>query len=164
MVNFLTLLPKIQCYLAHYLINMNAISELISMLHKILYPLIFVSGILIGCCMSYMHFYDDSEQYSDIVLLEKIFNYSNSTISDENNRCEGKPVKTVGDVVASLLELNTINKVNMLAYGCFNDTCSMSVSACPPWQESECSSRFLKFNIDNRNKIKANTFICFDIP
>lgn len=94
--------------------------------------------------------------------------YSNEPISPHNYACEGKPLKTVGSVVASLLELNKINKVNMLAYGCFNDgssdSCTISVSGCSHWQNSECSSRILKFNIDSNSNIKPNTFSCIDVP
>ena len=134
------------------------------MLHKTLYPVIFISGILLGCCLSYMYFYDGSKQYSDTEILEEIFKYSDSSISDDNNACYGESLKTVGAVVASLLELNAINKVNMLVYGCYEDTCTMSASECPPWKDSECSSRFLKFNIDSKNQINPDTFACIDMP
>ena len=137
----------------------------IGMLSKIFYLLILIVGIALGSLFTWINTYTEIQSLSDDQkLLEKILAYSNTPISDENNSCEGQPVKTVGAAVASLLELNTINSRNMLAYGCFNDTCSMSISMCKPWKDYECSSRFLKFNVDENNQIKPSTFMCFDMP
>ncbi|WP_065187574.1 hypothetical protein [Shewanella woodyi] len=135
------------------------------MLTRLIYLIIFIVGITLGASSTYLYFHDNSEQRPDThELIEKILKYSNIPISADNNACEGKAVKTVGSVVASLLELNKMNKVNMLTYGCFGNSCTVSVSSCQPWQDSECSSRFLKFNVDSSNEIKPNTFSCFDMP
>lgn len=132
---------------------------------KIIYLLILILGIALGALFTWMNTYTKISGLSDDQeLLEKTLAYSNTPISDENNSCEGQPVNTVGAAVASLLELNTINSRNMLTYGCFNDTCSMSISMCTPWKDFECSSRFLKFNIDADKKILPSTFMCFDMP
>ena len=132
---------------------------------KIIYLLILILGIALGALFTWMNTYTKISGLSDDQeLLEKTLAYSNTPISDENNSCEGQPVNTVGAAVASLLELNTINSRNMLTYGCFNDTCSMSISMCTPWKDFECSSRFLKFNIDDDNQILPSTFMCFDMP
>ena len=135
------------------------------MLNKMLFLLVFVIGMTLGITACYVYFYKNTYQHSESnELVEKILHYANSPISDDNYACEGKPVKTVGSAVASLIELNTLNKVNSLVSGCFEDTCTMSVSDCSPWEGSECSTRFLKVNLDSNHQIKPNTFTCFDIP
>ncbi len=132
---------------------------------RVVYLMILVIGIGIGISVTYFQFHSNSMKYLDNnQLLERVFVYSNTLISDDNYACEGKRANTVGSVIASLLALNEINKVNMLTYGCFSDTCSVSVSSCQPWQDQECSTRYLKFNLDNDNKIKPNTFSCLDMP
>ena len=40
----------------------------------------------------------------------------------------------------------------------------MSISDCKPWQGSECSSRFLKFDLNKMGKIDVGSFTCFDMP
>jgi len=135
------------------------------MLNRMVYLLVFVSGLMLGVGSCYFYFYQASNQYlGENELVEKVISYADTSILDENYACEGKPVKTVGAVVASLIELNTINKVDSLVSGCFEDTCTMSVSDCSPWEGSECSTRFLKVNLDSNHQIKPTTFTCFDMP
>ena len=132
------------------------------MLSKIFYLIV---GVVLGVSVTYVSFYSDSYQRSDTNdLMVKILEHSNTSISDDNYSCEGVAVKTVGAVVASLLENNKINKVNNLKYGCLENTCRMSVSSCQPWQSNECSSRFLTFNINSNNEVEKNSFNCFDMP
>jgi hypothetical protein len=97
-------------------------------------------------------------------LLEQLMSYSDISISDNNYACEGRAVRTVGAVISSQLEMNAANTRNKLSYGCFENTCTMSISDCKPWQDQECSSRFLRFDIDERNRIVPETFNCFDMP
>jgi len=137
----------------------------ITMPCKIIYFLMLILGIALGSLFTWINTYAEIHNfYDEYELLERTLAYSNTSISDENNSCEGPPVKTVGAVIASLLELNKINNRNMLTYGCFNDTCSMSITMCTPWKDFECSSRFLKFNVDSDNTILPSTFMCFDMP
>ncbi len=96
--------------------------------------------------------------------LESVLNYSTVEITDDNYSCYGEQSKTVGGVIASLLEFNNRQERNSLSYGCYNLVCTMSISDCKPWQESECSSRFLKFELNKEDKINIDTFTCFDIP
>lgn len=122
-------------------------------------------GCLIGGGIIWVNSYSENVLITDQhELLEAIFSNSETIITDANYSCEGKPVRTVGAVVASLLELNTTRKRNVLSYGCYESVCTMSVSNCKPWQESECGSRFLKFNINKKGNIDATTFSCFDMP
>ncbi len=96
--------------------------------------------------------------------LESVLNHSAVKITEDNYSCYGEQSKTVGGVIASLLEFNNLQERNLLSYGCYNLVCTMSISDCKPWQESECSSRFLKFELNKEDKINVNTFTCFDMP
>ncbi len=139
---------------------------MLKMLKRLLiYLVFFVVGVTFGVLLTYVHFYENLQHGSDThELMERVLEYSNVPISADNYACEGTPLRTVGSVVASLLEFNKINKVNMLTYRCFSDSCTISVSSCQPWRDSECSSRFLKFNIENNNEINPDTFSCIDMP
>ena len=96
--------------------------------------------------------------------LENVLNHSAVKITDDNYSCYGEQSKTVAGVIASLLEINNRNERNFLSYGCYNLVCSMSISDCKPWQASECSSRFLKFDLNKMGKIDVGSFTCFDMP
>jgi hypothetical protein len=131
--------------------------------------LMFSLGILIGGITGAVIMWVNSHSDNDVgmnqqAMLENIFQYSNTSLTDENNACEGDPRNTVGEVVASLLEFNKQTDVNKLSYGCYGATCTMSISDCKPWQSQECSSRFLKFNMNDRNEIDESSFSCFDMP
>ncbi|MCR9906961.1 hypothetical protein NB545_05695 [Vibrio campbellii] len=136
------------------------------MLNRLLrYLVVFGVGVTCGVLLTYAHFYENLQQKSDThELMERVLEYSNVPISADNYACEGKPLRTVGSAVASLLEFNKSNRLNMLTYGCFSDSCTISVSSCQPWRDSECSSRFLKFNIANNSEINPDTFSCIDMP
>ncbi len=124
-----------------------------------------VSGGFIGGGIVWVISHGEYEALADQrEFIESILYNSEIEISQDNNSCEGKPVKTVGAVVASLLESNSTHKRNTLTYGCYESVCTMSVSNCKPWQESECGSRFLKFNINKQGIIDVSTFSCFDMP
>lgn len=105
-----------------------------------------------------------SAHVEESVTLERILVHSMVEITDSNYSCEGKPVKTVGAVVASIIEFNSLYKRNMLSYGCIHNTCALSTSSCMPWQSQECGSRILKFEVDEENIIQAHTFTCIDMP
>jgi hypothetical protein len=134
-------------------------------LKKTIYLIILVFGLMVGTALSWVYFYTHSQANSDNQqLLENLLQYANTAITNDNYACTGKPVKTVGATIASLLELNSTSKINSLSYGCFKETCTVSVTSCAPWQTNECSSRFLTFTIDGSNNIQPNTFSCFDLP
>lgn len=96
--------------------------------------------------------------------LESVLNHSAVKISEDHYSCYGEQSKTVGGVIASLLEFNNRQELNLLSYGCYNLVCTMSISDCKPWQERECSTRFLKFELNKEGKINVDTFTCFDMP
>ena len=125
----------------------------------------FLLGVLIGGGAVWINSYGIYHNVLDQQkFLEDVLSYSDVEISEDNFSCSGKLTKTVGGVVASILELNKSQVRNSLSYGCYNSGCTISISDCKPWQESECSSRFLKFELDKESKINTSTFTCFDMP
>ncbi len=119
----------------------------------------------LGIGIEWIHSYHEIQNTSDkSQMLERVLTHANIQISEENNSCDGKPVRTVGAVIASIIEFNSRHSKNMVSYGCYNETCTISYTDCKPWQSSECSSRFLKFQLNETGNIKTNSFSCFDIP
>lgn len=106
----------------------------------------------------------DQRSVDQSQLMEQLLAHAEVGILDEYYGCEGKPVKTVGAVVSSLLEFNAASRSNKLSYGCYQNTCSMSFSHCKPWQGKECSSRFLTFELHEGGAINPASFRCFDLP
>ncbi|MCP4180187.1 MAG: hypothetical protein GY756_20680 [bacterium] len=132
----------------------------------IIYLLILFVGILIGSSYIWISTYSDtSGNYSENKIeLEEVLKYSNTQIKDDNFSCEGETAKTVGAVVGSIYNMNNHNIRNMVSFGCYNNTCSLSISDCKPWQSQECGSRHLVFEINNEKEIDSTTFKCFDVP
>ena len=135
------------------------------MLKKSGYFVILTIGIALGIAIEKIQSYQKTQVIPDSSeLLEKVLVHTNIQISEANYACEGKPVRTVGAVVASIIELNSQHSKNLLSYGCYKETCTISYTECRPWQSSECSSRFLKFLLSDDGKINTHTFSCFDMP
>lgn len=124
-----------------------------------------VMGIAVGAVAAWVTSYlpVDRENGEEDVL-KKLLAHSSVEISPDNNACEGEPLKTVGDAMASLIAMNATTVRNRLSYGCYNSVCTVSVSECKPWEESECSTRFLKVDLDSDGSIDASSFACFDMP
>lgn len=132
---------------------------------KIVYLFIFCLGMAAGATLFWIHSYSTKTRVNhQAPTIGDILAHANTPISPAHNACEGKPVNTVGDVVASLLEQNTLDSHNRLNYGCYDNTCTVSVSDCKPWQQQECGSRFLTFQRDNQKNIDSQSFNCFDMP
>lgn len=122
-------------------------------------------GMLIGSGVAWVYsYYPPLDNLENKVGIDDVLKFSGSLISRDNYSCEGKIKNTVGDVVASIIDLNSSYKRNMLSQDCYKDTCAISVTNCMPWQSQECGSRILKFNIDGNNEILENTFSCIDLP
>lgn len=133
--------------------------------NTLIMSLALILGAVVGAGVVWVRSYDTNFNLPDQqVLLEGILDHSAIVIAEENYTCEGKPLKTVGAVVASLLESNKRHSRNVLSYGCYNSVCTMSVTDCNPWQSNECSSRFLKFDLNANGNIDAKSFSCFDMP
>ncbi|MCL1036104.1 hypothetical protein L2750_02900 [Shewanella submarina] len=125
----------------------------------------FVVGIGVGVICQWLSSYGEIEPVTGNNLpLEKVLNYANVQISDDNYACEGKRARTVGAVVASLVEFNARHSRNMLSLGCSEGICTLSYTDCKPSQIHECSSRILKFHTDTAGKIDRSTFSCIDLP
>jgi len=94
--------------------------------------------------------------------------YSNILIPAKNFNCEGVAFTgsraTVGDVMASMMNSNLTSTRNQQSFECIENVCTLSISDCKPWQSSECSTRFLKYELDQQQKIKPNSFNCIDVP
>ena len=94
--------------------------------------------------------------------------YSHMPIQAEYFNCSDihltglKP--TVGDVLASIMSSNLTSVRNRQSFECIDNVCSLSVTDCKPWQSSECSTRFLKYEIDQNQQIKPDSFNCIDVP
>jgi hypothetical protein len=97
-----------------------------------------------------------------------LLRYSNTLIKAENFNCDYveltgiKP--TVGNVVASMVSSNLGYIRNRHSFQCFENNCTFSLTDCLPWQATECSTRFLKYELDNKLRIKPESFNCFDVP
>lgn len=100
--------------------------------------------------------------------ISHLVRYANTPIKPENFHCEGIPQETnkptVGNVLASLVTSNLTTIRNRQSFECFDNTCSLSISDCKPWQSGECSQRFLKYELDAQNRIRATSFSCIDVP
>lgn len=100
--------------------------------------------------------------------ISHLVRYANTPIKAENFSCNVGPEvtrkPTVGSVLASIVSSNLTTIRNRQSFGCFDNTCSLSISDCKPWQSSECSQRFLKYELDDQNKIRPTSFSCIDVP
>jgi hypothetical protein len=122
-------------------------------------------GVLIGSGVTWVaSYYPLLEKPQDKIELGEVLKYSNTIITKDNYSCEGEIQETVGDVVASIIDLNSQHKRNNLSFGCYGDTCALAVSNCMPWQNQECGNRILRFNIDSNDEILESTFTCIDMP
>lgn len=134
------------------------------------YLTILIAGAGLGALLQLGYFYSETF-YSETenvannhLLLEKVLQHAAVHISDTNDACEGASAKTVGAVVASLIEFNVRQQKNRMTYGCVGEVCSVYYSDCSFWQQSECSSRFLKFQIKPAGIIDTSSFSCLDLP
>ncbi|MCD8522134.1 MAG: hypothetical protein LRY66_17195 [Saccharospirillaceae bacterium] len=133
--------------------------------HSVLSTIIFLLGAAAGFSAAWIFSYRAEPPLAEQQpLLESVMRYANTEIAAENDACEGSPVTTVGAVIASLLAMNNTTSRNRLTYGCYNEVCTLSVSSCKPWQDQECSTRFLKFERDNQQQILPASFSCLDMP
>ncbi|QDP01181.1 hypothetical protein [Thalassotalea sp. PS06] len=103
----------------------------------------------------------DEPQVLDI-RVEQILEHANVAISANN--CEGESLETVGDVMASILEINQSSRINRTGLSCDEIHCWYSISECNPWQSNECGSRLLRFEVNQDKTIVASSFQCLEIP
>ncbi|CCO45517.1 conserved hypothetical protein [Vibrio nigripulchritudo SOn1] len=96
-------------------------------------------------------------------LLSQVLKHANVPLRQEQRACYYNS-ETVGDVVASLVSNNMQNHINRLDAGCFEQTCTISLSSCLPWETSECDQTLLKYETAQNGSIKPETFQCISIP
>lgn len=100
--------------------------------------------------------------------LALLLSYSHTPIPAENFNCAAIPLTgltpTVGNVLASMMSANLTFVRNQQSLDCIGNVCSLSITDCKPWQSSECSTRFLRYEIDKHQRIKSNSFNCIDVP
>lgn len=132
---------------------------------RLYYILTLTAAALVGGTISWFYSYFPQADFEqDKINIEDILEYSNVTISEGNFSCGVDVENNVGSVVGSIVELNSLNKRNMLTFGCFENTCSIMVTNCMPWKSQECGNRILKLNINQNNKIITESFTCIDMP
>lgn len=125
-----------------------------------------IIGIIIGSFTVYIQSYQNiiEQPPTPTISLGELFKHTNTIISEDNYSCEGPKLETVGDVMASIYERSLYKARNMFAFGCYEQTCSLSETSCKPWQSSECGSRILRFELSKQNKIDKESFTCLDMP
>jgi len=126
--------------------------------------LLLLIGVSIGAIVMWFSSYSTTTPGDPIIKLGDMLSYSRIVISDDNNACEGIVKPSVGDVVASIFEANSLYKRNMMSYGCREDQCVLSVTNCMPWQSTDCGSRMLVFKINTQKEIETSSFRCIDMP
>ncbi|RKF17972.1 hypothetical protein DBZ36_12045 [Alginatibacterium sediminis] len=85
-------------------------------------------------------------------------------ISEDNYSCGLYEQQTVGSVLSDMLSSSIAHKLNPLSAGCFETTCSLSVSYCRPWQTQECNQTFLIYQRDQNDDAILGSFKCIDLP
>ena len=100
--------------------------------------------------------------------ISNLVRHANMPIAIENFNCDSiiqaGMKQTVGNVVASMMSSNLTTIRNRQSFDCIENTCSLSISDCKPRQASECSQRFLTYEIDKQQNVKHSTFSCIDVP
>lgn len=126
--------------------------------------LVLIGGLIGGSISWVLSYYPGFSYVQDKINIEEILKHSNTPITNNNFSCEGETKSNVGSVIGSIIELNNLNKRNMLSFGCYQNICTFMVTNCLPWQSQECGNRILKVNLDEKNKILPDSFSCIDIP
>lgn len=100
--------------------------------------------------------------------LALLLSHNHMQISAENFNCADVPLTglqpTVGNVLASMMSANLVSVRNQQSFECINNICTFSTTDCKPWQSSECSTRILKYELDQKQRIKSDSFHCIDVP
>ncbi len=120
---------------------------------------------LIGWYSKFVHFYSDVNYVnSTSVQLTKFLSSSNISITDDNFSCENEVERNAGKLFAKMVGNSMAHTASTMTAGCTNLTCSITYNYCKPWQNMECGSRILVYEIDLKHSIKADSFKCLDLP
>ena len=114
-------------------------------------------------------FNDIRNEFSNI---KKVNNHSFSEIlpfidrrisKEKLQSCSELKGNTVGDVLASIIDINNLFKTNRMSFYCMDNSCYITVSSCNKYKQSECGSRILHFNYIGKS-IDNSSFECIDTP
>lgn len=126
---------------------------------------IFVAGLCCGAFGLFIYWHSEQPASAESeAVLHTVMPYTQQLIKPDNQRCEGRDLETVGEVLVSLISSNQRDGANSLSAGCFNGLCHISFSDCKPWQASECNQRFLLFKQGETGKVDPLSFSCIDMP
>ena len=114
-------------------------------------------------------FNDIRNEFSNI---KKVNNHSFSEIlpfidrrisKEKLQSCSELKGNTVGDVLASIIDINNLFKTNRMSFYCMDNSCYITVSSCNKYKQSECGSIILHFNYIGKS-IDNSSFECIDTP
>ena len=114
-------------------------------------------------------FNDIRNEFSNI---KKVNNHSFSEIlpfidrrisKEKLQSCSELKGNTVGDVLASIIDINNLFKTNRMSFYCMDNSCYITVSSCNKYKQSECGSRILHINYIGKS-IDNSSFECIDTP
>ena len=114
-------------------------------------------------------FNDIRNEFSNI---KKVNNHSFSEIlpfidrrisKEKLQSCSELKGNTVGDVLASIIDINNLFKTNRMSFYCMDNSCYITVSSCNKYKQSECGSRILHFNYIGKS-IDNSSIECIDTP
>ncbi len=126
---------------------------------------VFMVGLILGALGHYLLIHSKVDYSNDASeLVSKVLLYSGQEITQENDNCEGADNQNVGDVLSSIVGASLAFTVNPLSASCEGHVCSIVMSNCQPWQDSECGSRLLIFDTELNGNIVPSSFKCLDIP
>lgn len=127
--------------------------------------IIFVFGVIFG---TYSHFfaihYQTRSKNIDDGLLLKVLNYSDYRIPEYQNQCKDANIVRVKDVLALILEGSLTNEINRIFAECTYGVCTIGISNCNPWDNTECGSEAIKFSLNKAGEIIPSSFGCVQIP
>jgi len=114
------------------------------------------AGVLLGV------FWFEPAKPNDVQLphLEHLIKNSNITISEDRWGCENISEKSLAGVLSYMNAAN-INQVrSRLKHGCLDGSCNFYLNYCEPWQTSECSTLFLRYEVSDDGLPDIETVNC----
>ncbi len=131
----------------------------------VIYVILIASGSALGSLVTWYNSYSTKEITSDYVQdFERLLLKSDTIIIDENMSCENWFDNKISSVLSDLIYQNMFNNRNMTTFSCIDNVCYFSLSYCKPWQSQECSTVFLKYEIESNRDIIEDSVMCIVAP
>ena len=131
----------------------------------LLYCILLAIGALIGGFAAWVASFSDGEPGRPIAgEMEELISVSHTPITADNFSCPDYIKREVGAVMSAILSDNLQNTRNMSSFGCYDKTCSFSVTDCKPWQHQECGGLYLVYEVDENGAIDPSSFRCVQMP